>query len=339
MEQNSAILACFDIGSGSVKLECTQRLPSGQLYTLRSEQMEVLLGEDLKKDTGQKRLLSEEIRLKSAKAFEHLRDIAIDIGATRYRAIATEVFRDALNGAEHLESLEQLAAPLVGEIRLISQDTEGFLGYRTGLAVAPDLIPDDNDILVWDSGGASFQITGKPPTGRKINAKWGSSTATHAMVSKVQMNDFSVTQSANPASSAHIEATTRMIRNSIIDQCRIPPFCGTLSNIPTIVAIGGETSIFANLAVALGKKVDAPFAFTRCDVLEGLKNLANQSDAKIRSKGFDAQIGMVVPKLCLCYAVLSYLITPAEWPIYYRPTNGVCLGVAGLSEEEWNALD
>merc|ERR1719189_1173206 len=69
------------------------------------------------------------------------------------RAIATEVFRKAANGEQYLAQIKEEFGLAVD---MVSQDLEAELGFRTAAALHDGRA---QDLICWDSGGASFQIT------------------------------------------------------------------------------------------------------------------------------------------------------------------------------------
>lgn len=70
-----------------------------------------------------------------------------------YKGVATAVFRQAKNGADVIKKIsEELKIP----IQLIDQNREAQLGFYSAVAQSPFKI---QDILVWDIGGGSMQMT------------------------------------------------------------------------------------------------------------------------------------------------------------------------------------
>lgn len=74
------------------------------------------------------------------------------LGFEQFSAIATEVFRKAKNGEEYLEAVRSLGI----HIQLLNQELEAELGFHSVVSVGR---LDPAVCRVWDSGGASFQIT------------------------------------------------------------------------------------------------------------------------------------------------------------------------------------
>ncbi len=74
------------------------------------------------------------------------------MGATAFSGVATEVFRRAKNGLLYLDKVREMGI----KISLISQEMEGEIGFNS-VCIVGKISP--RDAVVWDSGGASFQIT------------------------------------------------------------------------------------------------------------------------------------------------------------------------------------
>lgn len=86
--------------------------------------------------------------------------LAHNLPQPRFNAIATAVFRKAKNGAEVLADFEK---QLGFKFTILSQDDEGKLGYFTAKALFPKI--GQENLLVWDSGNGSFQLTSKDDQG------------------------------------------------------------------------------------------------------------------------------------------------------------------------------
>ena len=68
---------------------------------------------------------------------------------------ATAVFRSAENGEE---VLERVRSEIEIDVQMVSQELEGRLGFLTAKAVGPADVKAE-ELIAWDSGGGSFQIT------------------------------------------------------------------------------------------------------------------------------------------------------------------------------------
>ncbi len=139
----------FDIGTGKIKCQVVQ-IVDGRIISLhhQSEQIGQSLLDDQKRITieGKDRILSILQNLKSAIEFYN---------PVKYTAIATELFRVALNGQEVASEISKL---LELEIAIITPEEEGILGFLT---VIEEWKLDPENTIVLDIGSGSFQITCK----------------------------------------------------------------------------------------------------------------------------------------------------------------------------------
>jgi hypothetical protein len=130
--------------------------------------------------------------------------------------IATAIFRETSNG---LDVLNGVSRRFRCSLAIASQQLEGMVGYRTGClalkAFGGPLSEASNggsagNFVVWDSGGASFQLTLEKRIGggaqRQLAAyegQWGSSKSTRAVVEDIQGRRFPA-DSANPMTMEHV---------------------------------------------------------------------------------------------------------------------------------------
>jgi hypothetical protein len=134
--------------------------------------------------------------------------------------IATAVFRETSNGPDVLDDLSRA---FHCSLAVASQQLEGTIGYRTGCLALMERaklqLPQacaelraiaGSDIVVWDSGGASFQLTLEKRIGggaqRQLAAyegQWGSSKSTRAVVEDIQGRRIPA-DSANPMMMEHV---------------------------------------------------------------------------------------------------------------------------------------
>ncbi len=88
-----------------------------------------------------------------------------DLNIKYFRAIGTEIFRQATNGSEFLDKLSKL---IQMKVRLIDQSTESKLGFFAAQGVSPF---SQKKVVVWDIGGGSMQLTGLSASGNYIFQK------------------------------------------------------------------------------------------------------------------------------------------------------------------------
>lgn len=150
--------AAIDMGSGSTKIlvakvdKCQRRI----LNIIEEKNFPFKFKESLHLHGNRIDPKLEEKVIEKLKGFlDRLKSADIAISG-----VATEVFRQALNGKDFIRVLShQLKIPL----KVIDQEKEAHLGFWGAVGVTQK---DPQKILVWDIGGGSMQITtlqGKKP--------------------------------------------------------------------------------------------------------------------------------------------------------------------------------
>ncbi|MFP1722654.1 Ppx/GppA phosphatase family protein [Lonsdalea quercina] len=79
---------------------------------------------------------------------------------TRISGVATEVFRSASNGEQVIADFERNTGL---SIKVLSQEQEALLGFLSAKATLNQPALSNSDILVWDIGGGSMQMTSFEP--------------------------------------------------------------------------------------------------------------------------------------------------------------------------------
>ena len=315
--------AAFDIGSGMSKMQVSDiDLATGRvLATQFAEEREVLFAADWKA-SGQASELSEAIRARGLGVLGDLRAIAEELGATEMRGVATEVFRKASNGSAYLAQVE-LQLGLNAEV--IAQTEEARLGWLTAVAGLEEGV-DSSKVVAWDSGGGSFQVSARPDGDEVVcfNGSWGSTVATECLMTKVQKVAYAGGESSpNPVSMAHAQELIVAIKATMEPA---PGWLGELLESGQVVGIGGETCIFRLASEVSG--LLAPRAgglgtvsLSREAVAAAIDSAVEKTDAEL---GAFMQHQMVVPKLCLTFAVMEHLEIAS---LKYQPANGSCAGL------------
>lgn len=138
----------------SVVDEETNRLVNQPLLT---KYISLTLVEDVAIHHG---FISAEMQQKALEIIKEFKEEAIlaafkaGYSSIQFAGIATAVFRKALNGQELLFKIkDQLGI----HFEIVSQDEEGLLGFLTAQALYPEIAL--TNLVVWDSGSGSFQLT------------------------------------------------------------------------------------------------------------------------------------------------------------------------------------
>lgn len=302
------------------------------LELLHSERVDLLLAHDLLKNgTG---ALSAEAEAGLLTTLEDMLTTArTRFGISGSVAAATAVFRKASNGMAILDKLQQ---QLGLRVHLLEQAVEGAVGFRTAAtAWAADAGADPAaaaaQVVAWDSGGGSFQLTiqeGPPITFTVWEGPLGSASMTAMMVEKVQGRSFAETQSANPATAEQAAALQALTRRTLEELHQpMPPALAAMlaSSEYTVVGIGQRTCVFA-----LGSQVTGKSVYTLADVRAAIGQTLERSDEELGRLYLQPE--MVVPKLCLLIVVMDMFRIPA---VSYKCTNGSCIGLL-VTPSLWN---
>lgn len=148
--------AGIDMGSGSTKIQVTQvdvcqhRLGK----VLYEDQRPVGFNADLAKSGNNQ--LSEGIQQQGIAALSDMVNKAETFKPTRITGVATAVFRSASNGQQVIDRFNQQAHV---SLKIISQQQEAELGFQSAKAALNENNVKDEDLLVWDIGGGSMQMT------------------------------------------------------------------------------------------------------------------------------------------------------------------------------------
>ncbi len=142
----------FDIGTGKIKMQVV-KVTGTQIETLYYQsEATSLVGKSLLDGNN---MISKEGEERIITILQALKFTGEQYAPTSHTAIATELFRKAGNGQKIIEEIANL---LNMEIRIISPEEEGILGFLT-IVKESDLASEN--IIVLDIGSGSFQITCK----------------------------------------------------------------------------------------------------------------------------------------------------------------------------------
>lgn len=177
--------AVFDFGSGSIRIHVadvdTQNTQA--VHTLYTDSVRVFLSEDLAKQNNKK--FSEEIQKVAIDTAKMFKEKALDLNTTQFYGIATEAYRSALNGEE---LVRRYHAELSIPVNIVSKEEEGKFSFLT-LAMQSKV--DPNQMICWDIGGGSIQVTYLNQEGelRIYHAPYGRLSTKNALLTHVKNND------------------------------------------------------------------------------------------------------------------------------------------------------
>lgn len=152
-EADTIVRAAVDIGSGATKLKIAEINTSTHKITkiLFNEQYAVPYQEHLEKSTDKN--FDSTVMATGLASLKKSSEIAKKYGVQKVVAIATAAFRKAGNADEFIKEIEKETGI---KVYVIDQELEGKLAFQA----ATNLVntPAEN-ILVWDIGGGSLQLT------------------------------------------------------------------------------------------------------------------------------------------------------------------------------------
>ena len=330
--------AAFDVGSGSTKMQCSDCEISADGQCLKI--VNVLFGQERPVSFGADYMcsktgdLSEDIQELGLQTLQDLKQEAVNLGATQFSAIATEVFRKANNGESYLDKARSLCRfPFV----VLTQALEAEVGYESVMAMRTH--PPGNEVdesslsskgCAWDSGGASFQITSidrscEPQVIQSYMGALGTSVTTAILVREVQKQELTKETPVNPVSKEHCSHFLEVLTSKLIQE--VPDW---LRETHTVHAASGPNSMF-NLCCDILTRLrsaDRPLqSFTTEDVSQALEACLNRSNEVLKMfVDFPYSDGprLIVPKLCLLLAVMRHTGVQA---VHTVRCVGSCAGV------------
>lgn len=294
--------AAIDIGSGSSKLQIADIIPEtgALLAILHASERPCAFGIDWK--TSSDGCISTEIMEKGLGILKEYIQISTDLGVTSIHAIATEVFRNCSNGSAYIQLVEQLGIT----VRVVTQDLEAELGFCSVVSAHGG---KEEEAVVWDSGGASFQITSRDPTSRDLRVykgALGTSVALATLVQEVRGKKMSKDLSGiNPVNFEESEMLVHCLMQ------KLHPAPEWLFGRPSVLAATGANAMFkvccdvlsisnTDMQVKVGK-------FTLDDAEKALAICMDKTDEElVIYQAFSNAEGpfAIIPKLALLIAVM-----------------------------------
>jgi len=319
----------FDIGSGATKavIADVDIGSSCIVDVLFGEEVPVSFSMDWKQSTDG--ALSAAIQDKGLQTLNTLARKATALGATQSAAIATEVFRKATNGESYLRRIREELGLVV---QLVPQETEARLGFLSAAALSA--VPRE-ELIAWDSGGASFQITRQAPPSDEASSRFaapleaylgalGVGVATAMCVEEVQGAGLRESPSPNPVSEGQAAELVRRL------QARLSPVPSWLSGSMQVVAIGGRNSMFylaTDVIKACGEYLSQT-AIHKDQVWRALLSVSDSTDddlaARYCTHALSDPPSFVAPKLALLFAVMDFCDIPH---IRFQLAIGSCAGM------------
>lgn len=198
----STIRAAIDIGSGGTKLRVAEvdEQSNKIIKILDNRQYTVLYQKDLMESPTNS--LSSIIMSQGIAAISEAIGVAQSFGANKVIAIATGVFRKAVNGETFAKNIELETG--LSSLHLLDQYLEGVLAFN---AAQDKLDIDAEDLVIWDIGGNSTQFIEY-----NLNGSFyvdcgndGAGAFEKHIIEVIQHKNMEITKSPNPFSPEEIE--------------------------------------------------------------------------------------------------------------------------------------
>jgi len=299
----------------------------------------VLYGADSQKSPTRK--LSESVQSEGVRVLSELLAEALRTRATTVIGVATEVFRRAANGIDFVARIRE---ELGLNVHVVDQGMEALLGFRTAAAVSS---VSTNELIMWDCGGASFQLVRSPDgIGKEMQMHLGrcGDSVANAMLLAIQGKQLSKEPTTNPVWPCEAHDLVAQLR------AKLPQAPQWLLGSRGVVAIGGRNSMFFLLADMIyqggvsgledeentvdvdqeGCPRSAVMTVTAARL--AIQSVAGDSEDRIRKQWCwrpnSDVASLVLPKLCLILASLeSFGVRSFSW----CRTVGNCPGVATMN--------
>jgi exopolyphosphatase/guanosine-5'-triphosphate,3'-diphosphate pyrophosphatase len=267
--------AAFDIGSANIKcIVADVDISTGLIVTpVATLSEKVDFAEDLARSYDGN--LSKEVMAQGIQALERLKAVAVEKNALEYSAVGGRIFQKAQNGRAYFVRIRQETGI---PSRVISEQQAAMLGYH---AVRQELGDKAHDLLVWDIGGNSMQMTIRKPDGGLLFYidPMASIAFKNVVIHNIQHKDINTTASPNPVSAdeakqalAYIQAHAAMT---------VPLYIANRVSQPglTVAGIGGVH--YYSVPEVLGGRKET---YTRDEVAEALKRWTGKPDKAFESE-------------------------------------------------------
>ncbi len=201
--------AAIDIGSGGTKVAIADvdRDTNQIVHVLFEKSFSVPYQASL--DKSEDGTFDAETRSLGVHTFKEIKEIANQHQVQKIKAIATSAFRKANNASAYVKEVEQQTGI---SIHVIPQREEGEIAFFSALATGEF---DPSEVVVWDIGTGSMQITTLNSEGEMIvymGERMGSVAFVSYIIDTIQDHDLDVTETPNPMSEVDVKQADRYAR-------------------------------------------------------------------------------------------------------------------------------
>jgi exopolyphosphatase / guanosine-5'-triphosphate,3'-diphosphate pyrophosphatase len=265
-----AVRAAIDIGTGGPKLRVGEvNLETGKIVRiLHTEQFFVNFHGSLAKSS----MFSEDVKARGHEAFQKAITKAKTFNPEGIIAVATAAFRDATNGLEFAQEIQEKNGI---KVHVIDQKLEGELPF---LAVLAKTNAKSEELLIWDIGGRSTQLVRAGADGfcHVEGRNEGSGLFKDYIIEKIQGRSIQECNSPNPLSAQDVnqaKAYARSLAEKVDQAFKIQQLART------VVGVG---PVFGNgIAKSVGKTT-----FTREELSAVVQEMINKNDEELSGDDF-----------------------------------------------------
>ena len=273
--------AAFDIGAAVIKcIIADVDVSTGLIVnTVDSRSEKVDFAEDLSRSYDGN--LSKEVMAEGIKILERLKAVAVERNALEYSAVGGRLFQKAQNGRAYFVRIRQETGI---PARVISEQQAAMLSFH---AARHALADKAGDLLVWDIGGNSMQMTIRKDDGGLLFYldPMASVAFKNVVIQIVQKKDINTTVSPNPVSSEEVSQALAYIQSHAA--MTVPMYiCNRLANQDlTVAGIGGVH--YYSVPEVLGVR---KAAYTRDEVAAALKKWTGKTDTDFNSEYAESRL-------------------------------------------------
>lgn len=201
--------AFFDIGSGATRMVIADVNIKNPDITIIHEQSEQVAYK-LDMETHQKDEFSQEIRDRAILVLARMKWTALEKGATEFLGVATSAFRTAKNGGEFAAFITRV---LGIQVIVISQEQESILGF---MAAVYKEGKKPQQIVVWDIGGGSMQMTTVDENGQYViySGQLASVSFASYIIQNIKGQNIRQVNTPNPITEQNLEEAIKYARSA-----------------------------------------------------------------------------------------------------------------------------
>lgn len=268
--KEKVVRAAIDIGSGATKLRVAEiNLRTHKIEKiLVNESFPVQYQEQLTKSPNN--TFDEQVMQTGIDAMKKSAEIAAKYHAEKVIAVATASFRKAANSQEFIDRIYKETGV---RVYVIDQDLEGRLAFSAVLAQG---VYDPKNLVVWDIGGGSLQLTALNDQGN-FEIYRGEIASIHfknMMINDIQHKDTNRVSTPNPMTPQEIQQGIFKARE--IAQ-KVDNIFKDRLNRPNTQVVGVGNIFAYGIYPSVGKKS----LFTQQELSQAIINMANKNDADL----------------------------------------------------------